>query len=264
MPAIYAHDRFGAKVSEQLYGDLREIVTKYYPQFSIGLQGPDIFFFYQPYRRNRISRYGSLLHQVSALSFFGRALSVIPKKGRNSREYAYLMGFICHFILDSECHPYVNEMVEKTGVSHLEIEEEFEKFLLRADCRDPFSYPVADLIPTDLLTAETIRPFYGKLITQSHVRACLRSMKLVKRFFTAPGTVKYRTINSLMKLSGKDRDYRGLMHQRTDHPACKKTNQELCRRFDKAVDLAVSMICDFDECLQTGRKLSRRFDRNFE
>lgn len=45
MPAIYAHDRFGMKVSERLDGRLREIVTRYYPQFSIGLQGPDIFFF---------------------------------------------------------------------------------------------------------------------------------------------------------------------------------------------------------------------------
>ena len=26
------------------------------------------------------------------------------------------MGFICHYILDSECHPYVTQMIEKTGV----------------------------------------------------------------------------------------------------------------------------------------------------
>ena len=41
MPAVYAHYRFGAKVSRKLEGDLKEIVTKYHPQFAIGLQGPD-------------------------------------------------------------------------------------------------------------------------------------------------------------------------------------------------------------------------------
>lgn len=52
---------------------------------------------------------------------------MVRKRGESSREYAYLMGFVCHFILDSECHPYVEEYIEKSGVQHLEIEEEFEK-----------------------------------------------------------------------------------------------------------------------------------------
>ena len=144
MPALYAHDRFGAKVSGRLEGELGEIVNRYYTQFSIGLQGPDIFFFYKPYKDNVIVRYGNHLHEISALSFFRHALSVVQRYGRDSGEYAYLMGFICHFILDSECHPYVDEMIEKTGVQHMEIEEEFEKLLLRLDYKDPFAYPLAE------------------------------------------------------------------------------------------------------------------------
>ena len=50
MPALYAHDRFGRKVLEQLDGELFDIISKYYTQFQIGLQGPDIFFFYKAYR----------------------------------------------------------------------------------------------------------------------------------------------------------------------------------------------------------------------
>lgn len=174
MPALYAHDRFGAKVSERLEGELREIVTKYYTQFSIGLQGPDIFFFYKPYTNNKIVKYGNHLHHISAMPFFHHAISVVKKKGRNSREYAYLMGFICHFILDSECHPYVEEMIGKTGVQHLEIEEEFEKLLLRMDDHDAFAYPLADLVPTDVLTAVAIYPFYSKSMTPGIVRTSLR------------------------------------------------------------------------------------------
>ena len=127
MPAFYAHNRFGEKVAQKTDGELNEIISKYYVQFQIGLQGPDIFFFYRPWKSNRVSKYGYHLHEVSAASFFTHALTVVKEKGRDSREYAYLLGFICHYILDSECHPYVSEMMEALDVEHLEIEEEFER-----------------------------------------------------------------------------------------------------------------------------------------
>ena len=53
MPAIYAHDRFGEKAAKKLDGELKRFVFEYYPQFEIGLQGPDIFFFYRPYMKNK-------------------------------------------------------------------------------------------------------------------------------------------------------------------------------------------------------------------
>ena len=119
MPAIYAHDRFGAKVSELVNGQLKDTIHAHYTQFQIGLQGPDIFFFYRPWSKNKVNQYGTHLHGISAYPFFKHALLVVRKKGRGSKEYAYLMGFICHFILDSECHPYVEKMIGETGVQHL-------------------------------------------------------------------------------------------------------------------------------------------------
>ena len=55
MPAFYAHERFGKKVWQQTEGDLKEIIRSHYPQFRIGLQGPDIFFFYRLYTNNKVS-----------------------------------------------------------------------------------------------------------------------------------------------------------------------------------------------------------------
>ena len=42
MPALYAHDRFGEKVSEKSDGELKNIIFKYYNQYEVGLQGPDM------------------------------------------------------------------------------------------------------------------------------------------------------------------------------------------------------------------------------
>lgn len=263
MPAIYAHDRFGAQVSQQINNDLKQIIQKHYTQYQIGLQGPDIFFFYKPYSKNKVNQYGYHLHEVSAYPFFRHAVKVVQEKGRDSREYAYLLGFLCHFILDSECHPYVEEMIGKTGVQHLEIEEEFEKKLLRMDGKDALAYPLAELIPTDLYTAEAIAPFYRKMHPKI-VRSSLRYMKLVKKLFTAPGIFKQTVINTVMKLLGNYEKMKGLMNQRKDNPKCMESNEGLMQRFDRAVDVAVAMMYRLDESVRNGKKLPERFDRTFE
>ena len=264
MPAYYAHHRFGAAVAELLDGELKKTVVAHRPQFDIGLQGPDIFFFYRPYTKNKVVKYGNGLHHVSAITFFRRAVRIVRKSGRNSREYAYLLGFLCHFILDSECHPYVNEMVEVTGVKHLEIEEEFEKLLLRMDGEDPFSYPLGDLVPLDDGTVQAICPFYPRQINERIVRKSLRDLRMVKRLFTTPHRWKYDVINGVMRLSGKNYPYaKGLMNQRADNPACRQTNEELLRRFEAAVPLAVRMAAGLDECVRTGKEPDVRLDRSF-
>lgn len=263
MPAFYAHDRFGQKVFDRLKGETKEIVEKYYKQFEIGLQGPDLFFFFRPYGKNKVVTYGNHLHEISAYPFFEHSARIANLAGEDSASYAYLLGFICHFILDSECHPYVAEMIEKTGVQHLEIEEEFEKLLLRKDGKDPLAYKLHRLIPTDTDTAEAIVPFYPKVDART-VWESLIWMKLVKALFRAPHRGKRTLLTACMKAVGKYDYFKGLMHQPKDHPMCKESNEGLMMRFDEAIDLAVTMIESFDESVKTGLPLNQRFDRTFE
>lgn len=264
MPAIYAHDRFGRNVRERMDCETGKIIRKYPAQFAIGLQGPDIFFFYKLHTNNPVVRYGERLHEISALPFFAHAQKVIRSKGKDSREYAYLTGFLCHFILDSECHSYVDEMIGRTGVAHLEIEEEFEKYLLRMDGKDPVAYPIGELVPTDRITAEAIAPFYNRKIGAERILRSLKDMKLIKKIFTAPQPWKQKVINSMMKMTGMDKTMKGVMNQLTDNPACTESNEGLFRRYQAAIDLAVKMIRSFEESLETGGTLEGRFDRTFE
>lgn len=262
MPAFYAHDRFGKKVVEYLNNDLKKTVKDHYRQYRIGLQGPDLLFFYRPFYPNRVAKYGNHLHDISAYPFFQHAIRVVRKKGKESREYAYLMGFVCHFILDSECHPYVEAYIEKSGVRHLEIEEEFEKMLLRLDGHDPLAYPVARLVPVDIATADAIWPFYDR-ISRKTILQCLRDLRTVKRLFTAPGVVKQKLINGAFRLSGKYAEMKGLMNQRKDNPKCQESNQELFRRYEASAELAARMIESLDESIWARKELDERFDRTF-
>ncbi len=263
MPAIYAHDRFGAEVSERLEPELKHIIEKNPAPYAIGLQGPDLLFFYRPWGKNRVNQYGVHLHKVSALPFFEHARKIVEQYGRESAEYSYLLGFICHFILDSECHPYVTQMVGKIGVAHLEIEEEFEKLLLRRDGKDALSFPTATLVPTDIRTAAAIAPFYEgidrKIVLQS-----LKDLKMVKKLFCAPGALKQGFINTTMKVLRHYDEMKGLMHQRTDNPACRETDEGLMERYEGAIGVAVEMIRSFDGSLYAEQELDARFDRTFE
>ncbi len=263
MPAFYAHYRFGREVAELLDGEILEIVKKHREQFDIGLQGPDVFFFYKPLTGGgKPASYGHQLHRAPAYHFFERGRDVIEKKGVLGKEYAYLMGVICHFILDSQCHGYIDSQVKETGVAHLEIEEEFEKELLRRDDKNPVSFPLSPLVPCDKETIETISAFYPNL-SEKNVRDSLLGLRRVKRFFNAPGAVKQGLINTALRATGHYAQLKGLMNQRKDNPRCGKTNEELFRLYEEAVPLSAEMIACFDESLRTGSNLPERFYRNF-
>lgn len=212
MPAVYAHDRFGSDVRNHMNESLNALTDRYNSSYREGLQGPDIFFFYHPWCKNRVQRYGVHLHETEASPFFRHALSVVRRYGRDSSQYAYLLGYICHFTLDSECHPYIEGQIKRSGVAHLEIEVEFEKYLLREDGRDPVGTRTADLVYTDSDTAEAIVPFFPSMDSVK-VRSSLRGMRLVKSLFRAPGPIKQGAINSIMKLIGQYHEMNGLMNQ---------------------------------------------------
>lgn len=263
MPAIYAHDRFGRDVAGRLDSKLKSIIERYPAPYAIGLQGPDLFFFYRPWAKNRVNQYGVHLHKVSALPFFEHARKTVEQYGRESAEYSYLLGFICHFILDSECHPYVTRMVGKTGVQHLEIEEEFEKLLLRRDGKDALSFPAAALVPTDTRTAAAIVPFYEG-IDRKTVLQSLKDLKTVKKLFCAPGALKQGFINTTMKILRHYDEMKGLMYQRVDNPACRETDAGLMELYEGALGVAAEMVRSFDGSLYAEQELDARFDRTFE
>jgi len=263
MPALYTHNRFGADVTEHLEDELKDIIKKHYTQFRIGLQGPDIFFFYRPWKKCEVSKCGYDMHDEYADSFFEKAIEVIRKKGRNSREYAYILGFICHFTLDSECHPYVEKMVKEIQVGHIEIEGELEKYLLRMDERDAHAYPIYKFVPTDDATVDAIRQFF-KQRTKAEISEALKTMKFIKKLLTAPRKSKQNLINLALKLTGLDKSYRGMMHSYYDNPKCIEINKNLECRYNQAILIATSLIQNYDKVVQDGSTMSERFHRTFD
>ena len=58
MPSTYAHQHFGNLVFDKLPEKLQEEIAPYRGLYNIGLQGPDIFFYYKPLHKNDVAAYG--------------------------------------------------------------------------------------------------------------------------------------------------------------------------------------------------------------
>ena len=65
------------------------------------------------------------MHKEKARAFFTQGMAQVRETGDEAL-LAYLLGFGCHYLLDSSCHPFVNEMNDKGRISHSLLEIEFE------------------------------------------------------------------------------------------------------------------------------------------
>lgn len=186
MPAAYAHMVFGKKVISILPIATQESINRYPELFGIGLQGPDILFYYHPSDTQAYVLYGHNIHKRPAADFFRYALDQLEKmKGlEKEKATAYLMGFLCHFILDSNCHPIVRNHTIPGEASHRQIEREFDRFLMEKDnVRPEWYFPWTRTVPMAEKHAEIIGLFYpeaGKRV----IRRGIRNMRLYESLTT--------------------------------------------------------------------------------
>ncbi|SFH93749.1 Zinc dependent phospholipase C [Pseudobutyrivibrio sp. OR37] len=111
MPGFITHLLFGEQsISFIESADTRSLIERHKTAFSLGLQGPDFFFYHIPaylcYKKN----IGNIMHRSRTMIFFDCLFDA-----RNSFEDAhsrricdaYILGFIGHYSLDTVCHPYI-------------------------------------------------------------------------------------------------------------------------------------------------------------
>lgn len=208
MPCLYAHHTFGQKVRGLLPEEMQECISTYEDQFNLGLQGPDFLFYFRPLGKNPINRLGHRIHKKPGEFYLKKILPVVRRKGQYSPETAYLLGFFCHFMLDSKCHPYVEKKVKETGIEHVDMEGEFDKFLMKRDGIRPETYSLWKHIPTDLLTIHTLQYLYP-WIKERHIIASLYSFRFCKWLLTAQNPIKKQILIVLMKSIGLYEKLRG-------------------------------------------------------
>lgn len=111
MPGFNTHYFFGKQNLEAMEkNEVTECCKKYSSAFSLGLQGPDLFFYFAAAGFCRGKNLGSLLHVEDTGLFFHNMYKYLRKYApKKEREIciAYLAGFLGHYSLDCRVHPFI-------------------------------------------------------------------------------------------------------------------------------------------------------------
>lgn len=262
MPTTYTHYKFGKDVMNALPRPLQKIISENRELYDIGLHGPDILFYYRFFMKNHVNQQGYELHDLPADRFFKNALQVIEKSEDKGAAQAYVYGIICHFALDSECHKYVEKMIQVSGISHSEIEMELDRLLLTEDYVNPVTYLGTKHIHPTQRNAEVIASFYEN-ITAEDMKKSLIWMVWVHKLLFAPKDLKRNVLFCLMKLAGLYESNGGMVMSLEPNPACEKYCHLLKKKYAGAVPLAVGLILKYQKALLGNGELPVRFQETF-
>lgn len=239
MPSTYAHYRFGTELLTAMPGDVRRTIQRFRRLYEVGLHGPDIFFYHAPLVKTGNSFLGIKYHEQTGQEFFQRVCRTVRLE-RSEAALSYLYGVLTHYCLDAQLHPFVREHAT-VGLTALEIETEFDRFLLEKDGKTP---PHAqDLSPHLKLTPgewETVAKFYPPA-NANLVKDSLQKMTAFLKLLAAPEGAKRTVISKSITLFGKELS--GAVMTSGPNPKCAHLNAEL-------VDCYEAALAKFPEMLQ--------------
>lgn len=262
MPSTYAHRRFGANVLEHLPGEVQAKIEPYRELYDMGLHGPDLLFYYDAIHSNKVNRLGNAMHEQPGEAFFIPAREHIRNAENKDAALVYVLGFICHFALDSTCHPCVEQYVRSSGVGHCEIETEFDNMLMRRDGYDPLHFFTASHIHPGMEWAKVVAPFYDG-ITVEEAYDAMKGMITVHKLLQASNPVKRWVVLTGMKVAGKYDGMHGLVANPKPNPNCTVSNRKLDILYGKALPLAERLILEYIDTLDSDKPLDKAYQHTF-
>ncbi len=141
MPAAITHAIFAEKVLDHVVNTNKIEINE--EAFIFGSQGPDVFFthrFFPWMKGDSLKEYGEALHKCLPNKLISYMREYVARK--NSPIVAsYFLGFICHYSLDSSCHPYINHVAKEQliddkrqteSILHIETESAIDTIVYRS------------------------------------------------------------------------------------------------------------------------------------
>ncbi len=158
MPGFATHYLFGVSTVKACNKPAtRKLIKQHYHAYSLGLQGPDIFFYYLPVFLRKQDNPGSIAHNHHTKAFLNAladSCELFETKKKKEIALTYYLGFIGHYTLDTICHPYIYykthyDEEDKTYFGrHVYLETDIDARLLQRE---------KQLLPSEFRQDRTIR-----------------------------------------------------------------------------------------------------------
>lgn len=245
------HDFFGQDAYARLSSFIGENQEERFA-FLLGNQGPDPLFYA---RANPLissfARFGSTMHAINTdemLVAFHDALDVLTEEERPVGR-AYLMGFLCHYLLDSTMHPLVYsnqyaicdagiEGLDRSASSevHAVIESEFDEVLLftRTGKTVATFAPEKEILRGSDETLTIIGKLYSYMavmafqvsMTTDVFRKSVKAFRFVQGIFHSRTGTKRAAIAAAEELVRPYSFYRSMAHRAVEITECAYDNHE--------------------------------------
>ncbi|MDO4337909.1 MAG: zinc dependent phospholipase C family protein [Eubacteriales bacterium] len=262
MPTTYTHDLFGKMVYHRLPQKMQDIIRKNGNLYRIGLHGPDIFFYYLT--NGKITGTGIRMHREPARDFFEKGMGIVRETGSRPL-LAYLLGFACHYLLDSACHPYVNQVAGQGEFSHTVLEKEFDRALMLETGKNPHHFYPSDCIVPKRSYARVIHKVIPE-ISAPKIYTSLRLMKFITNAMVYDNRGKRtRMLGLFSRIAGKKNSSAIMEYFMAEEPipGTRKPVRELNKLFESAVTEAPEALEELFALSETEAPLSERWNRTY-
>lgn len=254
MPANYAHHRFGRQVLSAIPAADRQCIQRFRRMYDMGLHGPDIFFYYNPFLKTATGDLGGKFHAMTGREFFPAACTAATSEAAR----AYLYGLLGHYCLDSLCHPYVQKISDIGEATHVALESEFDRYLLALDkVAAPHTYDMSKRFHLTRGECMTVAEFYPPA-TGAHISQSVKVMAFCTKFLANPN--RSRTEKLLKKFSP---GYCDNLIPESESEELVPYIRELKALYDRAVAHYPSLLAQLTAHQSTGEPLGGDFARDF-
>lgn len=227
MPAATTHVEFAKDVLRTYPQFKHEITNK--QMFWLGSQGPDMLFFSRAsFLPGSLHKYGSLMHGskvYDVIQFFETYANDDPDL------HSYIMGYLCHYALDSNAHPLIFAVTDytvkrdggKTGIVHVGLEAQIDVWLLHQRGRTPLDYDVFHYLKVSESDQRKLAEMYHEMfqkiyqlnISTSAIASSIREVYTWTKFLY-PRKITYETVYSFENIAGGNHGLTAMMlYQKT-------------------------------------------------
>lgn len=257
MPANYAHHRFGTQALATLPADVRRPIQRFRRLYNIGLHGPDLFFYFNPFLKTATGALGNHFHSLSGREFFTQVCTRLHQHPSEAA-LAYLYGLLGHYCLDSACHPFVEEAATGAKFSHIELEVEFDRFLMNKDgMKPPHTQDLSSYFQITRGECITVSEFYPPA-TAANIHQCVQNITLSLKILA---TRHRKALETLLKPMPEVVAHQ-LMPQHPNHK-CFHLDEALLEHYQQALDRYPSLVEQLTAHLNYNAQLGEDFTATF-
>ncbi len=239
-----SHYLFGIQALTEFPPKAQRIAASHQSCFNWGCQGPDLMFYRKALLGGPLHKLGNRMHsEKTGELFYAFSKAADALKG-SSHDIAasYFYGFICHYALDSEIHPYVycrqeqfrsaDSKLSKSAV-HCQIESDID-YLLYERMR---AKPVTDFEPEEFFTLgseekvmlsvllhKVLLSVYGENVTPRDIRRAFEEMLAWESFLYSESRGIYKAFKTLERIIGRGALVTG--HMKVERPSWDALNDE--------------------------------------